>query len=114
SAKKTLLIGEPVFAASLRWLLDQEEPDADVRILCPLEDPCGSLRGTDLITTHEREMKAALAKADRVIADPLYRNLLPGKDASPAAFVDWPSENYSGRLYRDRIPVFLGPQFSLK
>lgn len=113
-AKKTLLIGEPVFAASLRWLLEQEEPDADVRILCPLEDPCACLRGTDLITTHEREMKAALAEADRVIADPLYRNLLPGKNASPAEFVDWPSENYSGRLYRERIPVFLGPQFSLK
>lgn len=113
-AKKTLLIGEPVFAASLRWVLEQTEPSAAVRVLCPLEDPCGCLRETDLVTTHERDMKAALKEADRVIADPLYRELLPGRGASPAEFVDFPSENYSGRMYRDRIPVFLGPQFTLK
>ena len=105
-----LIIGEPVYAASLRWVLG----DRNIRVLCPLEDPCGCLRDTDLQSWREPVIRAALAEADVIYADPLYRNLLPAgslESTSPKEFHDVPSENYSGRMYRDRIPVFLGPSF---
>ena len=105
-----LIIGEPVYAASLRWVLG----DRNIRVLCPLEDPCGCLRDTDLTSWREPVIKAALAEADVIYADPLYRNLLSAgspEGTSPKEFHDVPSENYSGRMYRDRIPVFLGPGF---
>ena len=54
---RTLIVGEPVYAASLRWVLEQGAtcalagpavgPASDVQVLCPLEDPCGCLRDTD-------------------------------------------------------------------
>ena len=119
-----LIIGEPVYAASLRWVLEQGAscaltgpvagPASGVQILCPLEDPCGCLRNTDLQSWREPVIRAALAEADVIYADPLYRNLLPAgslESTSPKEFHDVPSENYSGRMYRDRIPVFLGPSF---
>ena len=109
-APRTLILGEPVFAASLRWVLG----DRNTRVLCPLEDPCGCLRDTDLQSWREPVIRAALAEADVIYADPLYRNLLPAgspEGTSPKEFHDVPSENYSGRMYRDRIPIFLGPSF---
>lgn len=119
-----LIIGEPVYAASLRWVLEQGAscaltgpvagPASGVQILCPLEDPCGCLRDTDLQSWREPVIRAALAEADVIYADPLYRNLLSAgspEGTSPKEFHDVPSENYSGRMYRDRIPVFLGPGF---
>ena len=123
-APRTLVLGEPVYAASLRWVLEQgascaltgpaTEPASNVQVLCPLEDPCGCLRETDLQSWREPVIRAALAEADVIYADPLYRNLLPSESldgTSPKEFHDVPSENYSGRMYRDRIPVFLGPDF---
>lgn len=118
-----LIIGEPVYAASLRWVLEQGAsctltgpvagPASDVQILCPLEDPCGCLRNTDLKSWREPVIKAALAEADVIYADPLYRNLLPVgslEGTSPKEFHDVPSENYSGRMYRDQMQVFLGTE----
>ena len=121
---RSLIVGEPVYAASLRWVLEQgatcaltgpdPAPASDIQVLCPLEDPCGCLRDTDLQSWREPVIRAALAEADVIYADPLYRNLLPAgslEGTSPKEFHDVPSENYSGRMYRDRIPVFLGPGF---
>ena len=108
-APRTLILGEPVFAASLRWVLG----DRNTRVLCPLEDPCGCLRDTDLQSWREPVTKAALAEADVIYADPLYRNLLPFGSmdgTSPKAFHDVPSENYSGRMYRGDMKVFLGTE----
>ena len=123
SASRSLIIGEPVYAASLRWVLEQgascaltgpvSEPASSVRVLCPLEDPCGCLRDTDLQSWREPVTKAALAEADVIYADPLYRNLLPFGSmdgTSPKAFHDVPSENYSGRMYRGDMKVFLGTE----
>ncbi len=110
---RTLIIGEPVYAASLRWVLEQGDPASDIQVLCPLEDPCGYLRDTDLQSWREPVIKEAIAEADVIYADPLYRNLLPVSTASgksPKEFHDVPSENYSGRMYRDQMQVFLGPK----
>ena len=111
AAPRTLLIGEPIFAASLRWLLELQDPNTEVRILCTLEDGCGCLRDTDILDWHEDRIIDELAAADRVIADPLYRNLQPA--GWSGTFTEFPSESYSSRLYRDRIPVFLGSDFDL-
>ncbi len=118
-----LIIGEPVYAASLRWVLEQGAscaltgpvagPASGVQILCPLEDPCGCLRNTDLQSWREPVIRAALAEADVIYADPLYRNLLPFGSmdgTSPKAFHDVPSENYSGHMYRGDMKVFLGTE----
>ena len=96
-APRTLILGEPGFAASLRWVLG----DRNIRVLCPLEDPCGCLRDTDLQSWREPVIRAALAEADVIYADPLYRNLLSAgspEGTSPKEFHDVPSENYSGRM----------------
>ena len=119
---RTLIVGEPVYAASLRWVLEQGAtcalagsavgPASDVQVLCPLEDPCGCLRDTDLQSWREPVIRAALAEADVIYADPLYRHLLPSgslEGTSPKVFHDVPVENYSGRMYRDQMQVFLGP-----
>lgn len=119
---RTLIIGEPVYTASLRWVLEQGAtcalagpavgPASDIQILCPLEDPCGCLRDTDRQSWREPVIRAALAEADVIYADPLYRNLLPVgslEGTSPKEFHDVPVENYSGRMYRDQMQVFLGP-----
>ena len=108
--KPTLIIGEPVFANSIRFSLERQDPGTPVRVLCPLEDGCGLLRDGDLIAHDEPSIRRALAEAGRVIADPLYRPLCP----RGTPFTDLPSESYSGRMYRDRIPVFLGPDGSFE
>ena len=49
---------------------------------------------------------AKLKDAAAVIADPLYRRILPGD--RKVRFLDFPHEGYSGRIYRKDIPVFIG------
>jgi nitrogenase molybdenum-cofactor synthesis protein NifE len=100
------IIGEPVFASSLRACLEQDYGARNVRIICPLEETCGVLRECDLHTDEEDDFAAAAEIADVVIADPVYRRILPrGKSVQ---FVDFPHEAYSGRLYRSGIPMFIG------
>ena len=45
-------------------------------------------------------MEAALRGAKRVIADPLYKPIVPAK----SAFYALPHEAFSGRCYRKDIP----------
>ncbi len=112
---RTLIIGEPVYAASLRWVLEQQgtsgTPRSAIQVLNPLEDPCGLLRETDITSWREPTIKAAIAEADVIYADPLYRNLLPNGDEKD--FHDMPTESYSGRMYRDRMSLILGPDIQL-
>jgi len=100
------IIGEPVFTASLRACLEQDYGARNVRIICPLEETCGVLRECDLHTDEEDDFAAAAEIADVIIADPIFRRILPrGKSVQ---FVDFPHEAYSGRLYRSGIPMFIG------
>ena len=52
----------------------------------------------------ERELIQAMRHARIVIADPLYKVVLRGKDQT--RFIPFPHEAYSGRIYRKEIPVF--------
>lgn len=100
------IIGEPVFASSMRACLEQDYGARSVRIVCPLEETCGLLRECDLHTDEEDDFASAAGIADVIIADPIFRRILPrGKSVQ---FVDFPHEAYSGRLYRSGIPMFIG------
>ena len=46
-----------------------------------------------------------------VIGDPLFRTVLRNPETR---LVEFPHEGYSGRIFRDRIPVFTGPEFDPK
>lgn len=50
-------------------------------------------------------------KAKAVICDPLFSNVIAGTGAK---FAKLPHEGYSGRIYRDEIPVFTGDAFDIK
>ena len=43
-----------------------------------------------------------------VIGDPLFRTVLRNPETK---FSEFPHEGYSGRIFRDRIPVFTGRDF---
>ena len=98
-----LIIGEAVWAASMRraYELFTGKP---ARVLCPLELDGETLAPGDLRETGEREIAAAMQGADLVIADPIYRFVLP----NGIPFLRFPHEGYSGRIWRKEIPVFVG------
>ena len=48
----------------------------------------------------ETELEEALKTAKTVIADPLFRPICPKE----ARWIDLPTEAFSGRIYRSRIP----------
>ena len=70
------------------------------RVLCPTECDPSLLRKKDRLCRDEEELERQLRGAKRIIADPLLRPICP-KDVP---FAELPSEAFSGRLFRDRIP----------
>jgi nitrogenase molybdenum-cofactor synthesis protein NifE len=100
------IIGEPVFASSLRSCLETDCGANHVQIICPLEETCGLLRECDVQTEEEDGIGECMCSADILIADPVYRRIVP-KNRN-IVFIDFPHEAYSGRLYRAEIPVFIG------
>ena len=110
SGRLVTVIGEAVFAASLRQCLVGDLGEDNVRIACPLEDPCHMLGPDDVSLTSEEDAARVIRESDLVIADPLYEVLLDGKrsDGSGATFVRLPHEAFSGRMFRDEIPCFVG------
>ena len=94
-----VLIGEAVSALSLSTALELATGRAS-RVICPTE--CGTelLRPGDLQLQYEEEIAEALAGAELVIADPLFRPICP----DGIRFVPLPTEACSGRIYRAQIP----------
>ena len=107
--RRITVIGEAVFATSLGYCLRHELGETDVRIACPLEDPCALLGPADVSVRGEEEVARVMRSSDVVIADPLYEVLLEGHPG--VSFVGLPHEAYSGRMLRDEIPRFVGPGF---
>ena len=95
----TLIIGEAVTALSLASALELTTGKA-VRVVCPTECEASLLRGKDAHLPYEEEIREAMASAKTVIADPLFRPICPEQ----ARFVELPAENFSGRIWRERIP----------
>lgn len=101
---KVLIIGEQVYANSLRFCLSADY-GLDVRTLCPLDPDLSLLIPGDLTCGAEEDIENALADFDIIVADPLYKYVLPpGKKY----FVDMPHEAFSGRIYRKESPCIIG------
>ena len=88
-------IGEPVTMGSVLAAL--ELPGT---VLCPLEG-CEPLFGNGIIpTVGEEEAETSLKNAKVVIADPLYRPIIP----KGAKMIELPHEAFSGRCFRKTMP----------
>ena len=93
---RVFVVGEPVQCASMARALREDMRMTGVRAISPLELP------------DEDAIFDALKNADIVIADPLYK---PAAAGSGCRFIELPHEGYSGRIFRDKIPVFIGEKF---
>ena len=98
-APDTVIVGESVTAKSLAAALAVGY-GIRARVICPVEAPDGVLGACDLQLEDEEAIEAALRGAKRVIADPLYKPIVP----KTSEFYALPHEAFSGRIYRKQIP----------
>ncbi len=104
--KHVLIIGEQVFASSLRCCLIEDLGMKNVETLCPL-NPDKSIMGENTLSLFEEDdIAKKVLEAKTIIADPIYRRLLPTDES--ITFIDMPHEAYSGRIYHDDMKVFVG------
>ena len=94
-----VVIGEGVTSLSLASAMELETGKS-VRVICPTECDSALLRDKDKLLQYEEEIAAELASAGLVIADPSFRPICP----QDVRFAELPTEAFSGRIYRDRIP----------
>lgn len=96
SGGEVFVIGESVQSNAIAAALERDYAMRGVRVISPLEfpDECGIF--------------AELKGARIVIADPLYKPALP----RVCQLVALPHEAYSGRIYRDSIPIIVGDGFN--
>ena len=104
-----LIIGEPVLSDALAREISLSAQYEKIRIICPMAGvPAELMAGKEQLFL-EQELREACACADRIIADPLYRRLLPGKEGK---FISLPHTAYSGRYYENEIPVLIGEKLN--
>ena len=105
NGKMAAVIGEPVITTSIAKNLLLEKGykvkavvavDADKTLLSELE--FGMIEVIHHL--YEEDIKADIAEADVVIADPMYKPITSSK----SAFIPLPTESFSGRIYRKDIP----------
>lgn len=100
-----LIIGEEVFAQSLAAAINQLTPDCRHGLQAFAVWP-------DVDHGFPEDVLAELIrKSGYIIGDPLYRTI--PHDSTQNIFVDFPHEAYSGRIFRDRIPVFIGKDYDV-
>lgn len=71
----------------------------DATVICPLETEPEYIGENVLLFSSEEEIKAAIAEAKTVIADPIYKTIC----ADETNFIALPHEAFSGRIYRKEI-----------
>ena len=100
-----LIIGEEVFAQSLAAAINQLTPDCRHGLRAFAVWP-------DVDHGFPEDVLAELIRKSRyIIGDPLYRTI--PHDSKQNTFVDFPHEAYSGRIFRDQIPVFIGKNYDV-
>lgn len=100
-----LIIGEEVFAQSLAAAINQLAPDCRHGLQAFAVWP-------DVDHGFPEDVLAELIRKSRyIIGDPLYRTI--PHDSKQNIFVDFPHEAYSGRIFRDQIPVFIGKDYEV-
>ena len=93
------VIGEGITSLSLAGTIELE-CGIPAKVFCATECPEGILRECDRMTPDEDDIIPELEGAAYVIADPMYKPIVP----ESAEFISLPSEAFSGRIYRDEIP----------
>lgn len=100
-----LIIGEEIFAQSLAAAINQLTPDFRHGLQAFAVWP-------DVDHGFPEDVLAELIRKSRyIIGDPLYRTI--PHDSTQNTFVDFPHEAYSGRIFRDQIPVFIGKEYDV-
>lgn len=100
-----LIIGEEVFAQSLAAAINQLAPDCRHGLRAFAVWP-------DVDHGFPEDVLAELIRKSRyIIGDPLYRTI--PHDSKQNTFVDFPHEAYSGRIFREQIPVFIGKDYDV-
>lgn len=100
-----LIIGEEVFAQSLAAAINRLAPDCRHGLQAFAVWP-------DVDHGFPEDVLAELIRKSRyIIGDPLYRTI--PHDSKQNSFVDFPHEAYSGRIFRDQIPVFIGKDYDV-
>ncbi len=92
SDARILIIAEPVMAVSLKEHL-RKRYGLEARVIDPLETSCPGIFAQ---TKGEEDLEALLQDASWVIADPLYKPLLP----QGTGFLPFSHEAFSGRCFR--------------
>lgn len=92
------VIGEGITSLSLASTIELE-CGIPAKVLCATECPEDILRECDRMAPDEDDIIPELEGAAFVIADPLYKPIVP----ESAKFISLPSEAFSGRIYRDDI-----------
>lgn len=100
-----LIIGEEVFAQSLAAAINQLAPDCrhGLRAFAVWPDVDHGFP--------EDVLAELIRKSCYIIGDPLYRTI--PHDSKQNTFVDFPHEAYSGRIFREQIPVFIGKDYDV-
>lgn len=102
---QVLIIGEEIFAQSLAAAINQLTPDCRHGLQAFAVWP-------DVDHGFPEDVLAELVRKSRyIIGDPLYRTI--PHDSKQNTFVDFPHEAYSGRIFRDQIPVFIGKDYDV-
>ena len=93
------VIGEGITSLSLASAVELE-CGIPAKVLCATECPEGILRECDRMTPDEDDIIPELEGAAFVIADPLYKPIVP----EGVEFISLPHVAFSGRTYSDGIP----------
>ena len=99
AANGIYIIGESVISQSLKAAMVLKQ-GIDATVICPLETEPEYIGENVLLFSSEEEIKAAIAEAKTVIADPIYKTIC----AEKTNFIALPHEAFSGRIYRKEIP----------
>ena len=98
-----LLIGEPVTMGSLACVLEKKR-GCSGRLVCPTEDCEPFMAEGDILTRGEEEVEAAFRDGESVIADPLYKPVVP----LSCPFIPLPHLAFSGRIFLKDMPDLFG------
>ena len=102
-----VIIGEGIQSLSLAEELRTEQ-GLKVKVLCATE-PKRPVADRVIAARDEEEILPHLKQASAVIADPLYKPLVPAN----CRFIPWPHEGFSGRIYRSEIPDLIRNGFKM-
>jgi hypothetical protein len=109
--KRTAVVGESVYAASLAEAINMDKDLYNLfgraGVLCPLETERGILPGDAVMIPDEDDFIKAVSDFDAVIADRLYKPVCPAQ----VKFYELDHEAFSGRCFAKSIPDLIGRNF---